>query len=197
MYVQLGYPNPYLGLHHPQVWATSYVEIGDTIATHYFDPQHFWSPELYHNEDHWIGIRWLRNSDYYYGWIEVGLQCDNYMGSGYPRNIEFSIYSMAYCTVPDYPLRVGQTCFEWDGVDDDSNPVIATVLPNPTTGRLRIFGKDLRSADVYNALGQRLAAVQGEGELLEVDLSGQPAGIYFVTATDTEGRKCVRKVVKR
>ena len=52
------------------------------------------------------------------------------------------------------------------------------------------------SAEAFNALGQRIASVKGGGERLTIDLSGQPAGIYFVNVTDSVGRKCVKKVVK-
>jgi hypothetical protein len=59
-----------------------------------------------------------------------------------------------------------------------------------------ITGLNLRQAEVVNTLGQRVAAVKGEGNQLSVNISNLPAGIYFVNVTDEEGRKCVRKVVK-
>ena len=58
------------------------------------------------------------------------------------------------------------------------------------------MGKDLKSAEVINALGQRVATVTGESERLQIDLTSLPAGVYFVNITDAEGRKCVRKVMK-
>ena len=70
------------------------------------------------------------------------------------------------------------------------------VYPNPTNGQVTITGKDMKTAEVINTLGQRVATVKGEGEHLTVDISNLPAGVYFVNITDSEGRKCVRKVVK-
>jgi hypothetical protein len=74
--------------------------------------------------------------------------------------------------------------------------VFSTLYPNPTDGFITIAGQGLKSAEVFNALGQCVVAATGEGERLTVDLNGLPAGVYFVNITDKEGRKCVQKVVK-
>ena len=78
--------------------------------------------------------------------------------------------------------------------ESDNTPY--TLYPNPTIGQVTITGKDLKTAEVFNTLGQCVATVKGEGEQLTVDISDLPAGVYFVNITDSEGRKCVRKVVK-
>ncbi len=80
------------------------------------------------------------------------------------------------------------------GVDESG--VRATLFPNPTTGLVTINGTDLKQAEVFNTLGQRVTTPTDEGETLHIDLSGLPTGIYFINITDKEGRKCVRKVVK-
>ena len=73
---------------------------------------------------------------------------------------------------------------------------ICTIHPNPTTGQITITGKDLKLAEVFNALGQRVASAKGEGERMTIDISTLPAGVYMVNVTDKDGRKCVKKVVK-
>jgi len=57
-------------------------------------------------------------------------------------------------------------------------------------------GKTLRQAEVFNAAGQCTATATGTEDEIRIDLRQLPAGVYFVTVTDAEGRKCVKKVVK-
>lgn len=68
------------------------------------------------------------------------------------------------------------------------------------SGRLKKSNEALRLKDQLkeqsNALGQRVATATGVGEMLSISIAELPAGIYFVTVSDAEGRKCVRKVVK-
>ena len=68
--------------------------------------------------------------------------------------------------------------------------------PNPTNGQVTITGENLRQAEVVNMLGQRVATVAGDGDMLHIDMAKLHSGVYFVNITDSEGRKCVRKVVK-
>lgn len=58
------------------------------------------------------------------------------------------------------------------------------------------MGENLKQAEACNMLGQQVLSVQGKGDELHIDMAELPAGIYFVTVTDSEGRKCVRKIVK-
>ena len=139
-----------------------------------------------------IGFRKQIGDAFFYGWMFT--YCDYIID---PNNIGRNVYidKFAFCTIPDYPLHWGQTSLEWD-VDENKDEARVTLHPNPTTGLVTVMGKDLKSAEVVNMLGQHVAKAQGEGERLTVDISSLPAGVYFVDITDSEGRKCVRKVVK-
>ena len=53
-----------------------------------------------------------------------------------------------------------------------------------------------QEGEIIYILGQQVLSVQGNGNELRIDMATLPTGIYFVTVTDEEGRKCVRKVVK-
>ncbi len=153
-------------------------------------------PRFFTTGVHWIGVKWPREEGCCYGWIKTSLECFDTLWFGEPTRIEFYLHGMAFCTQPDYPLIVGQTSFDWDALDDEVTP-FANVHPNPTHGLVTITGKDLKQAEVINALGQRVATVKGEGEQFTVDISNLPAGVYFVNVTNGEGRKCVKKVVKK
>ena len=136
------------------------------------------------------GIRNGEEGEYYYGWLEAYCVVNhNY------TEVWFYLARTCYCTIPNYPLRWGQTSLT-EGVEENTPTTFASVHPNPTMGQITITGNDLKQAEVLNTLGQRVATATGEGETLLIDISQLPAGVYFVNVTDKDGRKCVRKVVK-
>ena len=136
-----------------------------------------------------IGLRYYDGEDFYYGWGEFK---ENRNGGS---EALFHIARTCFCSIPNYPLHWGQTSLT-DDIEEFLETSFATILPNPTTGQVTIMGRNLKSAEVFNALGQCVVTIKGEGEQLTLDLSNLPAGVYFVNITDGEGRKCVRKVVK-
>ena len=137
------------------------------------------TPEWWH-----FAFRHQAEDGIHYGWAHI--KC-----TGYCR---FCISGMGYCTLPDQPIRWGQT--ELVGIEETASTAFATLYPNPTTSFVAITGANLRQVEVLNMLGQKVLSAQGEGNELRIDLATLPAGIYFVNVTDEEGRKCVRKVVK-
>jgi len=183
--------------------------LGDTIsnATSWFT-QYFFNCGYYEgNVDlpnaRYKGFRFPHESGgYCYGWLEDSIQYIRYQDPpssatwDYHHNALVHVYRWAYCTIPNYPLRLGQTSFDWDVAENEAN-YFASIHPNPTTGQVIITGKDLKRAEVFNALGQCVATAQGEGERMTVDIGAFPAGIYFVNVTDEGGRKCVKKVIKK
>lgn len=137
-----------------------------------------------------VALRYSNGENYYYGWGEF----EEIRDAAHERG-RFHVARTCFCNIPDYPLRWGQTSLDTD-VNEQAATTFATLHPNPTTGLVTITGKDLKSAEVLNTLGQQVATATGEGETLRIDISHLPTGVYFVNVTDNEGRKCVRKVVK-
>ena len=143
----------------------------------------------------YVGTRFLKEDGDYYGWVELIVDWDTLYAIRQTVKPILTVTRMAYCTIPNYPLIVGQTDFTWN-VEEDISTAFATVYPNPASSQLTVTGKNLKQAEVLNILGQRVATVQGQGETLQIDIANLSAGVYFVNITDEEGRKCVRKVVK-
>ena len=135
-------------------------------------------------------LRLTDGDTYYYGWVSAFEIYDATNNTD-----SFIVTETCFCTIPNYPLRWGQTSLT-EGIGETEAFAFATLHPNPTTGLVTITGKDLKQAEVLNTLGQHVATITGEGETLHIDISHLPAGVYFVNVTDGEGRKCVRKVVK-
>ena len=134
-----------------------------------------------------MGFRYEIDGDYYYGWFRTYNNLSE-------RNWYFDEF--AFCTIPNYPLRWGQTSLTGIEEEDIGTQAFATVHPNPTTGLVTVAGENLKQAEILNTLGQVVATAQGNGHSLTIDIGHLPASIYFVSITDETGRKCVRKVVK-
>ena len=101
------------------------------------------------------------------------------------RGVHQVVLHYANTPMPDYDVEEYAT-----------EQSFATLHPNPTTGQVTIMGQDLKTVEVFNTLGQQVAAANEKGERITLDISNLPTGIYFVNITDGEGRKCVKKVVK-
>ena len=138
-------------------------------------------------------------------WVEG---CNRYTLPHLRNTDTFFVFSSDYLTQQNYLILIPY-CVKrlelyysqtpkpnYDVKEQNISMASATIHPNPTAGQFTVTGKDLRQAEVFNTLGQRILTVKGEGETLSLDLNGQPAGIYFVSITDREGRTCVKKVVK-
>ena len=153
--------------------------------------QYMFTDGITHLEDY-IGFCKTINGENYYAWAKI------YADIEYtPTHDRVWAYvdRIAFCTIPDYPLRWGQTSLI-EGFKEPGFTSFATLHPNPTNSMVIITDENLRQAEVINMLGQQVLSVEGRGNELQIDMAALPAGVYFVTITDDDGRKCVRKVAK-
>lgn len=138
----------------------------------------------------YVGIRHQVDEGYCYGWLESSI---NISKDGY--DLDVIVFRMAYCTVPNYPLCLGQTSFEWSLEETDYSPI--RIFPNPTGSNVTIIGKDLQLIELYNLAGQRLMIRCASGMQNMLDLEELTPGFYIVNVTDKNGRKSVQKLVKK
>ena len=80
----------------------------------------------------------------------------------------------------------------------DEEPLTTmTVSPTLTEGEVTLSGVKLREATVYNTLGQLVLTKKEDADTMTLDLTGQPSGCYFISVTDQNGQRCVKKIVKQ
>jgi hypothetical protein len=99
-----------------------------------------------------------------------------------------------YETFDDNPL-IGQSFYKLENTDFDGHvyfsPVVmvndgaanqVSIYPNPTSGTLLITrsGNASYSIEIFNSLGQLMQVVSNNASAKTVDVSGLPAGIYFI-----------------
>lgn len=71
------------------------------------------------------------------------------------------------------------------------------VYPNPTTGMLNISGTTFTDIQLFDAYGKLLGSWNTNGETVQIDLSRQAAGVYFIKALNQNRIVGVKKVLKR
>ena len=136
-------------------------------------------------------------------------------GRGLPRamaetllGIDAGDYNVDFCPT-DYVVihrggtegKGGKTSLKDTGL---SNGMFFRVSPVPATGSVTMDyilpeGSDRATLELTNTLGLKVMSVELEGNRgsKTLDISNQPSGMYFVTVTDQNGRRCVKKIVKQ
>ncbi|HXB30385.1 MAG TPA: T9SS type A sorting domain-containing protein, partial [Puia sp.] len=106
-----------------------------------------------------------------------------------------SVSNSFYETFDDNPLS-GQSFYKLENTDVDGrvyfSPVVmvnngseadqVSLYPNPASGTLLITrsGNDSYSIEVFNSLGQLMQVVPNNISAKTLDVSGLPAGVYFI-----------------
>lgn len=69
------------------------------------------------------------------------------------------------------------------------------LYPNPTNGKVYISANfDIKSLTIYNMYGQKIGGTQNN---IEIDLSGNSAGMYFIKIEDNAGKTMTKKILKK
>lgn len=136
----------------------------------------------------------INDNDYCYGWIRFSIRYGYLSGVCSYRYI---FHDMAYCTIPNYPLRFGQTSFT--DVDENSyEPLQAKLFPNPADDKLslRISGDISCDNVMIYGIDGRLLKIQND-DFENIDVSDLSGGIYITKITLDNGNTYTDKIVIR
>ena len=79
----------------------------------------------------------------------------------------------------DYGIFTAVLYYETSYSTDESSATMH-LYPNPADDFVTLSGNDLGAVTVYNALGQKVEEVQGDGMEIRISTKSYPNGMYFV-----------------
>lgn len=136
----------------------------------------------------------LTDHDYYYGWLRFSISYGFLNGI---CSYRYYFQDMAYCTIPNYPLKFGQKDFV-DVEENEYNPSGVKLFPNPVEDMLTLqLSEDIacEEVDIYS-IGGRLLKSQNS-DLNKIDLSSLSQGVYIVKIKLSNGYIYTEKVVRK
>jgi hypothetical protein len=82
-------------------------------------------------------------------------------------------------------------------ITDIIDPIMAefSIYPNPASNTINVVGENIQEVRVLNVLGQIVGSYPVNGTELEIDLSKQPAGVYFIQISSGE-KQVMKQVIK-
>ncbi len=78
----------------------------------------------------------------------------------------------------------------------DLNEIDFTIYPNPTADVFHVTGNNIDKVTVINTLGKNLNTYSVNGTELQIDLSSQPSGVYFIKILSGD-KGVVKKIIKK
>ena len=75
-------------------------------------------------------------------------------------------------------------------------PIVTSVYPNPTYGKVKIEAEDIQKVTIFNTLGQKVFEGSADGDAFEYDFSNQSAGLYLIKVETAKGVETKRVTVK-
>ncbi len=84
------------------------------------------------------------------------------------------------------------------GAVDVSENLKVTVHPNPTSGLFEVSCSDKNlSIEIFTAVGQKIFLSSGSDTKHVIDISSQPAGMYFLKLISEDNRMTVTKIIRQ
>ena len=181
--------NEYFNISLKQVWGN------DTLSNIRFSD--LWNEaRLFSGGEKYIGLRInLGDDNYCYGWVKYRLY------SGWSDTERIILYDMAYCTVPNYPLRVGQKSFDDTLINDTSEFKDYVLFPSPANDKIALkfnnhyyytFDNEIK---IYSIDGRLLKTQNSDFD--NIDISNLSNGVYIMKIYLGNGESYTEKFVKK
>lgn len=143
---------------------TSYLSISTVVSTNQVTLPYTLEPG-------WTMIVGVAVSDYAKGFEETSLSFISTVGT------------------QTIPVRISG---EWLGTNEIAIENV-NVYPNPMNNILIIESDNVKSVNIFNAIGQEVMAIENRNE---INVESLESGLYFVRITDNKNNSVVRRIVK-
>lgn len=74
--------------------------------------------------------------------------------------------------------------------------ILTGIYPNPTNGYINIVNEELSLISVYNLSGNLILQSESDENIIKLDMSDQPSGMYFIEVQNTKGRKTSKFILE-
>ena len=121
--------------------------------------------------------------------------------NGLEDTVEYVVYVRGYCGVcrkwGEWSEGTVFRLLDSEGVPSAEVERSVSVLPNPSHGRVEVTSsRGLQRVTVYDAQGVQVLMQKTSNKTAVIDLSGRPAGLYFVTVHTTAGVVCRKLLIE-
>ncbi len=107
-----------------------------------------------------------------------------------------TLNGLTYSTNSTSPFTTN-SCFVYTGIQENSlSSVDYSVYPNPTTGNVIVSGKNIKTIEIYNVIGENIYTINKQQKSNDIDLSNLQKGVYFVKIYSEENIY-IEKIVKQ
>jgi len=140
----------------------------------------------------YIGLRLLKNGDYYYGWAQVKVSI--LMPSAYVEIVDY-----AFEDTPNTPITAGQTVSTPTAINELKENLEFSLYPNPTSKNLSISLGETKTdvkVTLMNSTGETILRkdyVNVNLIHLKLDYS---KGVYFLTAKTDDGIRSKKIIIQ-
>lgn len=136
----------------------------------------------------YIGLRLLKNGNYYYGWVQVRVFISS--------NIALiDIVNYAFEDIPNIKITAGQTVSSTTSIEELNNSEF-TIYPNPVKDIVTISIASkvvINTINLYSVTGKLIKEIQRPKN--QIDFSDLKSGIYFIEII-SDKQKVVKKLLK-